>query len=223
MSALLGRIPSAVGYQPTLATDLGGLQERITTTDKGSITSVQVHTHFAHLHGLFIHTRKHEDYYSSYLFPVCIQQPISYLIRSSWVTVMYLVKIQAVANWQQSTITCANHILLQPVATEQQENSNQVNLSGRNRSSVLTPLVPKTNPHLFECRQFMCQQMIWQIPHLQPRLPTWTPPPCSPAPLLSWASTPLSTPWTPPPECWTPESLAKNIMIQLVTCKKSSR
>ena len=41
MSALLGRIPSAVGYQPTLATDLGGLQERITTTQKGSITSVQ--------------------------------------------------------------------------------------------------------------------------------------------------------------------------------------
>lgn len=41
MSALLGRIPSAVGYQPTLATDLGALQERITTTKKGSITSVQ--------------------------------------------------------------------------------------------------------------------------------------------------------------------------------------
>lgn len=41
VSALLGRIPSAVGYQPTLATDLGGLQERITTTNKGSITSVQ--------------------------------------------------------------------------------------------------------------------------------------------------------------------------------------
>jgi len=41
VSALLGRIPSAVGYQPTLATDLGGLQERITTTRKGSITSVQ--------------------------------------------------------------------------------------------------------------------------------------------------------------------------------------
>ncbi len=41
MSALLGRIPSAVGYQPTLATDLGTLQERITTTKKGSITSVQ--------------------------------------------------------------------------------------------------------------------------------------------------------------------------------------
>ena len=41
MSALLGRIPSAVGYQPTLATDMGGMQERITTTKKGSITSVQ--------------------------------------------------------------------------------------------------------------------------------------------------------------------------------------
>jgi len=40
-SALLGRMPSAVGYQPTLSTDLGGLQERITTTKKGSITSVQ--------------------------------------------------------------------------------------------------------------------------------------------------------------------------------------
>jgi F-type H+-transporting ATPase subunit beta len=41
VSALLGRIPSAVGYQPTLATDMGALQERITTTSKGSITSVQ--------------------------------------------------------------------------------------------------------------------------------------------------------------------------------------
>jgi len=41
MSALLGRIPSAVGYQPTLATDMGALQERITSTKKGSITSVQ--------------------------------------------------------------------------------------------------------------------------------------------------------------------------------------
>ncbi|HIE62742.1 MAG TPA: F0F1 ATP synthase subunit beta, partial [Microbacterium sp.] len=41
VSALLGRIPSAVGYQPTLATDMGQLQERITTTQKGSITSVQ--------------------------------------------------------------------------------------------------------------------------------------------------------------------------------------
>lgn len=48
VSALLGRIPSAVGYQPTLATDLGGLQERITTTTKGSITSVQVSA----MHGL---------------------------------------------------------------------------------------------------------------------------------------------------------------------------
>jgi F-type H+-transporting ATPase subunit beta len=41
VSALLGRIPSAVGYQPTLATDMGALQERITTTNKGSITSIQ--------------------------------------------------------------------------------------------------------------------------------------------------------------------------------------
>jgi len=41
LSALLGRIPSAVGYQPTLATEMGTLQERITSTDKGSITSVQ--------------------------------------------------------------------------------------------------------------------------------------------------------------------------------------
>ncbi len=41
VSALLGRIPSAVGYQPTLGTDMGGLQERITSTTKGSVTSVQ--------------------------------------------------------------------------------------------------------------------------------------------------------------------------------------
>jgi len=41
VSALLGRIPSAVGYQPTLSTDMGAMQERITTTNKGSITSVQ--------------------------------------------------------------------------------------------------------------------------------------------------------------------------------------
>ncbi|ANB15881.1 F1F0 ATP synthase subunit beta [Sugiyamaella lignohabitans] len=41
VSALLGRIPSAVGYQPTLSTDMGALQERITTTQKGSVTSVQ--------------------------------------------------------------------------------------------------------------------------------------------------------------------------------------
>lgn len=48
VSALLGRIPSAVGYQPTLATDMGTMQERITTTQKGSITSVQVDA-FAYL------------------------------------------------------------------------------------------------------------------------------------------------------------------------------
>ncbi len=41
MSALLGRMPSAVGYQPTLATEMGNLQERITSTNKGSITSIQ--------------------------------------------------------------------------------------------------------------------------------------------------------------------------------------
>ncbi|KKQ87178.1 MAG: ATP synthase subunit beta [Parcubacteria group bacterium GW2011_GWF2_38_8] len=41
VSALLGRVPSAVGYQPTLATEMGNLQERITSTDKGSVTSVQ--------------------------------------------------------------------------------------------------------------------------------------------------------------------------------------
>ena len=41
VSALLGRMPSAVGYQPTLGTDVGALQERITSTKKGSITSVQ--------------------------------------------------------------------------------------------------------------------------------------------------------------------------------------
>jgi F-type H+-transporting ATPase subunit beta len=41
VSALLGRMPSAVGYQPTLATEMGGLQERITSTTDGSITSIQ--------------------------------------------------------------------------------------------------------------------------------------------------------------------------------------
>src|SRR5699024_5851798 len=41
ISALLGRLPSAVGYQPTLATEMGQLQERITSTDKGSVTSIQ--------------------------------------------------------------------------------------------------------------------------------------------------------------------------------------
>jgi F0F1-type ATP synthase beta subunit len=41
VSALLGRMPSAVGYQPTLASEMGNLEERITSTDKGSITSIQ--------------------------------------------------------------------------------------------------------------------------------------------------------------------------------------
>ncbi|KAL7066880.1 putative ATP synthase F1, beta subunit [Cryptosporidium serpentis] len=71
VSALLGRMPSAVGYQPTLATDLGALQERITTTKKGSITSVQAvyvpaddltdpasATTFAHLDATTVLSRK---------------------------------------------------------------------------------------------------------------------------------------------------------------------
>jgi F-type H+-transporting ATPase subunit beta len=71
VSALLGRIPSAVGYQPTLATDMGALQERITTTNKGSITSVQAvyvpaddltdpapATTFAHLDATTVLSRK---------------------------------------------------------------------------------------------------------------------------------------------------------------------
>ena len=71
ISALLGRIPSAVGYQPTLATDLGGLQERITSTNKGSITAVQCvyvpaddltdpapATTFAHLDGTVVLSRQ---------------------------------------------------------------------------------------------------------------------------------------------------------------------
>ncbi len=49
VSALLGRIPSAVGYQPTLATDMGNLQERITTTNKGSITSLPQYKQFMYL------------------------------------------------------------------------------------------------------------------------------------------------------------------------------
>ncbi len=70
VSALLGRMPSAVGYQPTLATELGELQERITSTDKGSITSVQCvyvpaddltdpapATTFAHLDGTVVLSR----------------------------------------------------------------------------------------------------------------------------------------------------------------------
>ncbi|MFN7145047.1 MAG: F0F1 ATP synthase subunit beta [Myxococcota bacterium] len=71
VSALLGRIPSAVGYQPTLGTEMGGLQERITTTNKGSITSVQAiyvpaddltdpapATAFAHLDATTVLSRK---------------------------------------------------------------------------------------------------------------------------------------------------------------------
>src|SRR5210317_2144823 len=71
VSALLGRIPSAVGYQPTLATDMGNLQERITTTNKGSITAVQCvyvpaddltdpapATTFAHLDGTVVLSRQ---------------------------------------------------------------------------------------------------------------------------------------------------------------------
>jgi F-type H+-transporting ATPase subunit beta len=71
VSALLGRIPSAVGYQPTLGTDLGGLQERITSTTKGSITAVQCvyvpaddltdpapATTFAHLDGTVVLSRQ---------------------------------------------------------------------------------------------------------------------------------------------------------------------
>jgi len=71
VSALLGRIPSAVGYQPTLATDLGALQERITSTKKGSITAVQCvyvpaddltdpapATTFAHLDGTVVLSRQ---------------------------------------------------------------------------------------------------------------------------------------------------------------------
>jgi F-type H+/Na+-transporting ATPase subunit beta len=71
VSALLGRIPSAVGYQPTLSTDMGALQERITSTNKGSITSVQAvyvpaddltdpapATTFAHLDATSVLSRK---------------------------------------------------------------------------------------------------------------------------------------------------------------------
>jgi len=74
VSALLGRMPSAVGYQPTLATEMGGLQERITTTKKGSITSVQaiyvpaddytdpgVVTAFSHLDGRIVLDRALAD------------------------------------------------------------------------------------------------------------------------------------------------------------------
>jgi F-type H+/Na+-transporting ATPase subunit beta len=79
VSALLGRIPSAVGYQPTLATDMGALQERITTTHKGSVTSVQAiyvpaddltdpapATSFAHLDATTVLSR---DIFAKGLFP----------------------------------------------------------------------------------------------------------------------------------------------------------
>ena len=71
MSALLGRMPSAVGYQPTLATEMGFMQERITSTKRGSITSIQAiyvpaddltdpapATTFAHLDGTVVLSRK---------------------------------------------------------------------------------------------------------------------------------------------------------------------
>ena len=79
MSALLGRIPSAVGYQPTLATEMGNLQERITSTNKGSITSVQAifvpaddltdpapATSFAHLDATTVLSR---DIFAQGIFP----------------------------------------------------------------------------------------------------------------------------------------------------------
>ena len=79
VSALLGRMPSAVGYQPTLATDMGALQERITTTTKGSITSVQAifvpaddltdpapATSFAHLDAQTVLSR---DVFAKAIFP----------------------------------------------------------------------------------------------------------------------------------------------------------
>src|SRR5699024_11376255 len=53
VSALLGRMPSAVGYQPTLATEMGDLQERITSTKSGSITSVRSEEHTSELQSRF--------------------------------------------------------------------------------------------------------------------------------------------------------------------------
>ena len=74
VSALLGRMPSAVGYQPTLATEMGGLQERITSTTQGSITSIQAvyvpaddltdpapATTFAHLDACLLYTSDAAD------------------------------------------------------------------------------------------------------------------------------------------------------------------
>lgn len=85
VSALLGRIPSAVGYQPTLATDMGSMQERITTTKKGSITSVQAiyvpaddltdpapATTFAHLDATTVLSRAIAELgnYNNFFFPI---------------------------------------------------------------------------------------------------------------------------------------------------------
>lgn len=93
VSALLGRIPSAVGYQPTLATDLGGLQERITTTKKGSITSVQAiyvpaddltdpapATTFAHLDATTVLSRQ------AYSFPLPLLSQWSILVNNKYNT-----------------------------------------------------------------------------------------------------------------------------------------
>ena len=99
VSALLGRIPSAVGYQPTLATDLGGLQERITTTKKGSITSVQAiyvpaddltdpapATTFAHLDATTVLSRqvREEDDVAASLLSIFICDPSSHLLCFFW-------------------------------------------------------------------------------------------------------------------------------------------
>jgi len=89
---LLGRIPSAVGYQPTLATDMGTMQERITTTKKGSITSVQAiyvpaddltdpapATTFAHLDATTVLSRAIAEL-GTYLSENCIYRIVIYLI-----------------------------------------------------------------------------------------------------------------------------------------------
>ncbi len=91
VSALLGRMPSAVGYQPTLATDLGELQERITSTDKGSITAVQCvyvpaddltdpapATTFAHLDGTVVLSRPIAELGIYPAVDPSIQHPVSW-------------------------------------------------------------------------------------------------------------------------------------------------
>ena len=88
VSALLGRMPSAVGYQPTLATDMGALQERITTTTKGSITSVQAiyvpaddltdpapATSFAHLDATTVLSRTRRAFALRRMSPSMTRQP----------------------------------------------------------------------------------------------------------------------------------------------------